>query len=168
MDFKHLSKASLTGCLMSFWAASAGFAQNGTDGTNTTIGTGGIQDVKGTVITKENMADYATLGNPGTISADTDEYSNKIFALYNVGTGRFLIPGNYWGSKASLGDVPTAYWLQRRTTDQKTNHKAYLHYPETEGESFSYVPTSLLNVGWDKAYVGSQEGKTVATPPISR
>lgn len=106
---------------------------------------------KGEVITKDNYGKYVTTGNPGTISTDmSDDDANKIFAIYNKGTGKFLSFGGYWGVAARLSSVPCPFWLQLRTEEkvdlQKTDN--YVRYPEKEGEIVSSENESI-----DKKYI---------------
>lgn len=128
---------------------------------------------KGEVITKDNYAKYVTTGNPGTISTDmSDDDANKIFAIYNKGTGKFLSFGGYWGVAARLSSVPCPFWLQLRSEDkvnlQYTDN--YVRYPEKEGETVSSTnepinQTYNFPTGYDYSviqsslYFGSQEGK---------
>lgn len=128
---------------------------------------------KGEVITKDNYAKYVTTGNPGTISTDmSDDDANKIFAIYNKGTGKFLSFGGYWGVAARLSSVPCPFWLQLRSEDkvnlQYTDN--YVRYPEKEGETVSSTNEPINQTynfpkGYDYSviqsslYFGSQEGK---------
>lgn len=129
---------------------------------------------KGEVITKDNYAKYVTTGNPGNISTDmTDDEANKIFVLYNKGTGKFLSYGGYWGVAARLSSVPCPFWLQLRSDDDKVNLQYtdnYVRYPEKEGETVSSTnepinQTYNFPTGYDYSviqsglYFGSQEGK---------
>ena len=50
----------------------------------------------------------------------TTDYSykdpSKVYFLYNVGTGKFLNVGGYWGTHASLKDYPTPLWTREGTS----------------------------------------------------
>lgn len=78
-----------------------------------------LQNLKGVDITKENMYQYVTTGNPGDLSLTmSDDEASKVFVLYNKGTGKFLNVGGYWGSSAMLSDVPCPLWLQIRNNEK--------------------------------------------------
>ena len=50
----------------------------------------------------------------------TTDYSykdpSKVYFLYNVGTGKFLNVGGYWGTHAALKDYPTPLWTREGTS----------------------------------------------------
>ena len=129
---------------------------------------------KGEIITMDNYAKYVTTGNPGTIGTDmSDDDANKIFVLYNKGTGKFLSFGGYWGTSARLSSVPCPFWLQLRSEDKVNDFKytdKFLRYPEEEGEIVSSTNETIdkkytFPGGYDYSaitnvfYFGSQEGK---------
>lgn len=90
-----------------------------------------LQNLKGVNITKENMYQYVTTGNPGDLSLTmSDDEASKVFLLYNKGTGKFLNVGGYWGSSAVLSDIPCPLWLQIRN-NKKTKQSLTLsaRYP---------------------------------------
>lgn len=137
-----------------------------------------LQNLKGVNITKENMYQYVTTGNPGDLSLTmSDDEASKVFLLYNKGTGKFLNVGGYWGSSAVLSDVPCPLWLQIRN-NKKTKTKQSLtlsaRYPENAGEVTTLTITdsqtnwinkyndfkTYVNGNEGKLYIGSEEGKT--------
>jgi len=52
-----------------------------------------------------NYAEVTTTDNPETDKA-------KMFLIYNVGTGRFLNTGGYFGHQAALSTSPQIFWFQ--------------------------------------------------------
>lgn len=64
-----------------------------------------------------------------------DGQAQKMFLLYNKGTGKFLTFGGYWGASATLSDSPCPFWLQSRNEKEETQSSCYLRYPENEGEN---------------------------------
>lgn len=137
-----------------------------------------LQNLKGVNITKENMYQYVTTGNPGDLSLTmSDDEASKVFLLYNKGTGKFLNVGGYWGSSAVLSDIPCPLWLQIRN-NKKTKTKQSLtlsaRYPENAGEVTTLTITdsqtnwinkyndfkTYVNGNEGKLYIGSEEGKT--------
>lgn len=135
-----------------------------------------LQKLKGVDITKENMYQYVTTGNPGDLSLTmSDNEASKVFVLYNKGTGKFLNVGGYWGSSAVLSDVPCPLWLQTRN-DKKTKQSLTIsaRYPENAGEETTAILSTeqtrwtnkynefktYVNGKEDKLYIGSEEGNT--------
>lgn len=137
-----------------------------------------LQNLRGVNITKENMYQYVTTGNPGDLSLTmSDDEASKVFLLYNKGTGKFLNVGGYWGSSAVLSDIPCPLWLQIRN-NKKTKTKQSLtlsaRYPENAGEVTTLTITNdqtnwinkyndfktYVNGNEGKLYIGSEEGKT--------
>ena len=135
-----------------------------------------LQNLKGVNITKENMYQYVTTGNPGDLSLTmSDDEASKVFLLYNKGTGKFLNVGGYWGSSAVLSDIPCPLWLQIRN-NKKTKQSLTLsaRYPENAGEVTTLTITdgqtnwinkyndfkTYVNGNEGKLYIGSEEGKT--------
>lgn len=135
-----------------------------------------LQNLKGVNITKENMYQYVTTGNPGDLSLTmSDDEASKVFVLYNKGTGKFLNVGGYWGSSAVLSDVPCPLWLQIRN-DKKTKQSLTIsaRYPESKGEETKAILSTeqtrwtnkynefktYVNGKERELYIGSEEGKT--------
>lgn len=73
--------------------------------------------------------DYASYHNYVTIGRPNDDNTKK-FLFYNVGSGKFLSVGSYWGTHATLSDVPNPFWLQRRNESIVGNQWGYVRYPE--------------------------------------
>ncbi len=97
-----------------------------------------------------------------------DGQAQKMFLLYNKGTGKFLTFGGYWGASATLSDTPCPFWLQSRNNTQETQSSCYLRYPENEGENWNAEKKIKTYNNKEKAfptspttksfYFGSQEG----------
>lgn len=51
----------------------------------------------------------------GTTSDCSYKDANKVYFLYNVGTGKLLNMGGYWGTHASLKDYPMPLWTREGT-----------------------------------------------------
>ena len=52
-----------------------------------------------------------------TTSCSYDDPS-KVYFLYNVGSGKFLNMGGYWGTHASMKDYPMPLWTRNGTAMQ--------------------------------------------------
>ena len=81
-----------------------------------------ITELKGQEITFSNSNTYISVNRPW-------EY-DKMFLLYNVGTGKFLNVGGYWGTHAELSEVPRPFWFQRRNDKKVSGLYAYKRYPD--------------------------------------
>lgn len=81
-----------------------------------------ITDLQGKAIDYDHYKEYVTTGRPWD--------NSKMYLLYNVGTGKFLNVGSYWGTHATLSDVPRPFWLQRRNEELVKNVWSYVRYPE--------------------------------------
>ncbi len=112
----------------------------------------GLDDLKGIDITSSDTKRY--------FSTDRPEDLSKQVVIYNVGAKKFLNIGNYWGTHATLSDVPHIFWLQRHSDDKYT-HNEYVRYPESASAvspiAYKSVITSLL--GLTSVNIGSMEGK---------
>ena len=64
-----------------------------------------------TSITVGDLAGIAPSKDVCTTDKPTNN-NNKIFFLYNIGTGKFLSPGGFWGTHTSLSDVGFKMWLE--------------------------------------------------------
>lgn len=111
----------------------------------------GLDDLKGIDITSSDIKRY--------FSTDRPEDLSKQVVIYNVGAKKFLNIGNYWGTHATLSDVPHIFWLQRHSDDKYT-HNEYVRYPESASAvspiAYKSVITSLL--GLTSVNIGSMEG----------
>lgn len=97
-----------------------------------------------------------------------DGQAQKMFLLYNKGTGKFLTFGGYWGASATLSDSPCPFWLQSRNDTKETQSSCYLRYPENEGENWNAEKKFKTYNNKEKEfpaspttksfYFGSQEG----------
>lgn len=78
---------------------------DGTTGGENTIGTyKGAEDLPGQ--TFEQLWEGVTTGCPYTDAS-------KVYFLYNVGTGKFLNMGGYWGTHVSMKDYPIPLWTRK-------------------------------------------------------
>ena len=80
-------------------------AQNGTTGGENTIGTyKGVEDLPGETFEElqARITSDCSYGDP-----------TKVYFLYNVGTGKFLNMGGYWGTHASMKDYPMPLWTRK-------------------------------------------------------
>lgn len=112
-----------------------------------------LKQTAGIDLSYDTFKKYTTTGQP------QDERS-KILVIYNVGTGKFLTLGGYWGTHAMLSDVPHMFWLQRRN-EEKAEQNAYVRYPETEDEVVEgvYASNYISNImNLTTLQVGSEEG----------
>lgn len=130
-----------------------------------------LENLQGQEVTKENYTQLVTNGEkPSSIKDALLEtgQTDKMFLLYNKGTGKFLTFDGYWGASATLSDSPCPFWLQSRNNTQETQSSCYLRYPENEGENWNAekkikiynnkekeFPTSPTTKSF---YFGSQEG----------
>ena len=90
-----------------------------------------IKELKGLPIDYDHYKDYVTTGRPWD--------PKKIFLFYNVGTGKFLNVGSYWGTHAVLSDVPRPFWLQRRNETYVPNQWVYVRYPESFADEGTFA-----------------------------
>lgn len=78
---------------------------DGTTGGENTIGPyKGAEDLPGQ--TFEQLWEGVTTGCPYTDAS-------KVYFLYNVGTGKFLNMGGYWGTHVSMKDFPMPLWTSK-------------------------------------------------------
>lgn len=130
-----------------------------------------LENLQGKEVTKENYSQLVTNGEKPSSMKDAlfkDGQAQKMFLLYNKGTGKFLTFRGYWGASATLSDSPCPFWLQSRNDTKETQSSCYLRYPENEGENWNAekkfknytnkekeFPTSPTTKSF---YFGSQEG----------
>lgn len=96
-----------------------------------------LENLQGKEVTKENYSQLVTNGEKPSSIKDAlfkDGQAQKMFLLYNKGTGKFLTFGGYWGASATLSDSPCPFWLQSRNNKTEKQGSCYLRYPENEGE----------------------------------
>ena len=91
-----------------------------------------IKELSGKPIDFSHYKDYITTDRPS-------EATGKMFLLYNIGTGKFLNMGSYWGTHAVLNDVPRPFWLQRRNEKYQKGQTDYLRYPDTIGSPGTFI-----------------------------
>lgn len=129
-----------------------------------------LKALQGKEVTKENYTQLVTNGEKQSSIKDAlfNGQADKMFLLYNKGTGKFLTFDGYWGASATLSDSPCPFWLQSRNNTQETQSSCYLRYPENERENWNAekkiktynnkekeFPTSPTTKSF---YFGSQEG----------
>ena len=86
---------------------------DGTTGDENTIATyKGVEDLPGETF-EELQAGITT-------SCSYDDPS-KVYFLYNVGTGKFLNMGGYWGTHASMKDYPMPLWTRKGSYAEATD-----------------------------------------------
>ena len=80
--------------------------------------------------------------------------ANKVYFLYNVGTGKFLNMGGYWGVHASLKDYPMPLWTREGTPlengSRSLNFTQNITTTHTQGSLMKWVTTgrnSTTDVG---------------------
>lgn len=130
-----------------------------------------LKALQGKEVTKENYTQLVTNGEKQSSIKDAlfkDGQAQKMFLLYNKGTGKFLTFDGYWGASATLSDSPCPFWLQSRNNTQETQSSCYLRYPENEGENWNAEKKIKTYNNKEKAfptspttksfYFGSQEG----------
>ena len=105
---------------------------NGSTGGENTIATyKGVGDLPGETFEK--------LKTGITTDCSYDDPSTVYF-LYNVGTGKFLNMGGYWGTHASLKDYPMPLWTRNGTSMGKTPSLNFTHnIATTEGKMLKWV-----------------------------
>jgi len=83
-----------------------------------------VSELEGKEITFANYPTYTSVERPWE--------NDKMLLLYNVGTGKFLNVGSYWGTHATLSEVPRPFWFQRRNEAIQDGIYAYKRYPTSK------------------------------------
>lgn len=129
-----------------------------------------LKALQGKEVTKENYTQLVTNGEKQSSIKDAlfNGQADKMFLLYNKGTGKFLTFDGYWGASATLSDSPCPFWLQSRNNTQETQSSCYLRYPENERENWNAEKKIKTYNNKEKEfpaspttksfYFGSQEG----------
>jgi len=104
-------------------------------------------------------------GNTTDCSYDN---ANKVYFLYNVGSGKFLNMGGYWGTHASMKDYPMPLWTFKgeyaETSDGLTPSLNFTHNMATkEGKLIKWVnqnsnPTTDTGVFCDRPKASKADG----------
>lgn len=100
--------------------------------------------------------DYASYKNYVTTGRPEDD-GDKVFLLYNVGTGKFLNVGSYWGTHAALSNVPRPFWFQHRNEKRVAGQWAYNRFPESADADKGYFYNDFFAL--TTLQVGNTEGK---------
>ena len=92
----------------------------------------------------------------------------KVYFLYNVGTGKFLNMGGYWGTHASMKDYPMPLWTRNGTSMTTTDGETpSLNFEQniatTEGSLMKWVNsgrnnTTDVGVFCDRKETGGNNG----------
>lgn len=157
---KAVAVAALT--VGAVWCGgAAASAQETEGGSRITLGTTAantIEKMSGLNITEDNYSSYVTTDNAGTLS--DYESLKKVFFIYNVGTGKFLSPGGYWGSHASLSTEPHPFWLQMKSESKSDQLVHWPYHEELQSGATSLTRPSLMGDFWNltTVQVGSREG----------
>ena len=98
----------------------------------------------------------------------TTDYSykdpSKVYFLYNVGTGKFLNMGGYWGTHASMKDYPMPLWTRNGEPLNGTSSLNFTHnIATTEGNMLKWVnsgrnPTTDVGVFCDRKETEDKNG----------
>ena len=98
----------------------------------------------------------------------TSDYSytdaSKVYFLYNVGTGKFLNMGGYWGTHASMKDYPMPLWTRKGTPYAETPSLNFTHNMATkQGYMIKWVnqenkPTTDTGVFCDRPEASNGDG----------
>ena len=150
--FKHTPLMALLMAGGMIFASSVSFAahvaDDGDDGSTTSAVPDNVTQLTGKVIDYAGYKSYVTTGRP--------EDRSKMFLLYNVGTGKFLNVGSYWGTQAVVSDVPRPFWLQRRNEEKVGGQWSYLRYPESTTDNAGWFYNDFFNL--TTMEVGNTEG----------
>ena len=98
----------------------------------------------------------------------TSDYSytdaSKVYFLYNVGSGKFLNMGGYWGTHASMKDYPMPLWTRNGTSYAETPSLNFTHNMATkQGSMIKWVnqenkPTTDTGVFCDRPEASKGDG----------
>lgn len=99
-----------------------------------------VKELPGKKISFDNYQEYTSVERPWE--------NNKMLLLYNVGTGKFLNVGSYWGTHATLSDVPRPFWFQRRNEKKLSGLWTYKRYPSSKDADLDFCDefAALKNV----------------------
>ena len=129
---------------------------NGSTGDENTIATyKGVSELPGETLEK------LTAGI--TTSCSYDDPS-KVYFLYNVGTGKFLNMGGYWGTHASMKDYPMPLWTRQGKALNGTPSLNFVQNIVTaEGNKLLWVekgtnPTTDVGVFCDRGTKPANDG----------
>ena len=90
--------------------------------------------------------------------------ANKVYFLYNVGSGKFLNMGGYWGTHASMKDYPMPLWTRNGTSYAETPSLNFTHNMATkQGNMIKWVnqenkPTTDTGVFCDRPEASNGDG----------
>ena len=133
---------------------------DGATGDENTIATyKGVEDLPGETFEelKAGITSDCSYGDP-----------TKVYFLYNVGTGKFLNMGGYWGTHASMKDYPMPLWTRNGTSMTTTDGETpSLNFEQniatTEGSLMKWVNsgrnnTTDVGVFCDRKETGGNNG----------
>ena len=119
----------------------------------------GVEDLSGETFEKlkAGITSDCSYGDP-----------TKVYFLYNVGTGKFLNMGGYWGTHASMKDYPMPLWTRNGTSMTTTDGETpSLNFEQniatTEGSLMKWVNsgrnnTTDVGVFCDRKETGGNNG----------
>ena len=111
--WRHSWSVGIATALLAAAPFVASAESNGTTGGENSSATGkGVDDLQGHTFEelKDGITSDCSFGDP-----------TKVYFLYNVGTGKFLNMGGYWGMHVSLKDYPMPLWTREGTPLANTN-----------------------------------------------
>lgn len=123
--------------------------ESSTDAISSSVIPKTVGELPGLDLENAPVGQYTSIGRP--------ENQSQKFVLYNVGAGKFLNVGSYWGLHAVLSDVPRAFWLQRRSDSSVLGYPSLVRYPESVGGNPGTFVYEFFRLR--KLQVGSTEGK---------
>ena len=126
-----------------------------TGGENTIATYKGVEDLSGQTFDqlKEGITSDCSYGDP-----------TKVYFLYNVGTGKFLNMGGYWGTHVSMKDYPMPLWTRNGTSYAETPSLNFTHNMATkQGNMIKWVnqenkPTTDTGVFCDRPEASNGDG----------
>lgn len=127
-----------------------------TTGDENTIATyKGVEDLPGETFDelKAGITSDCSYGDP-----------TKVYFLYNVGTGKFLNMGGYWGTQASMKDYPMPLWTRNGKSYAETPSLNFTHNMATkQGNMIKWVnqegkPTTDTGVFCDRPTEAKGDG----------
>lgn len=87
-----------------------------------TLGTTFAQDLGTTYKTADNVDELVGIDPSDDYLTETNTLpteNKKVLCFYNVGAKRFLSPGGYWGTHASLDNTAHAIWMKKASDNPK-------------------------------------------------
>lgn len=99
------------------------------------------------------------------------EFANKLYYLYNVGSGKYFCASNSWGTQCSVGDEPLCVHFSRYENELNTyllnnyyNNSWMLAFFDNANQMF-VDRASQANYGWNVVKVGNYYRLRAASSP---